>query len=104
MSSPRELLPAVVQFDLLRYLSYSWKPSLIQDIIARRYGFRLTHNCIRAMKNNADCPPRCPESCWLRRDAYRIPKLVTPEELDPEFLKEERLRQAQYLLLDELPF
>ena len=92
MSTPREFLPVYVQFDIERYLSYSWKPSLITEIIYRQHGYRIVHNCVNALRDGTDCPRRCKEHCWIKR--------VGKPDPDPEWLEELRRKYAPIVPLD----
>lgn len=73
MSTPGEHLPVYVQFDIERYLSYGWKPSLIRTMIYRRHAYRVTHCCIAALENKTSCPLKCAEHCWIKRVARPKP-------------------------------
>ena len=92
MNSPRELLPVYVQFDIERYLSYGWKPSLITEMIYRRHGYRIVHNCVAALRDDEPCPRWCAEHCWIRR--------VARPEPDPGWLEELRQKSAPILSMD----
>ena len=81
MSTPRDHLPVYVQFDIERYLSYGWKPSLIRDMIYRRHGYRIVHACVEALQNDTSCPHKCKERCWIKRVARPVPKQDWLEEL-----------------------
>ena len=81
MSTPRDRLPVYVQFDIERYLSYGWKPSLIQSMIYRRHAYRITHKCVEAIRENGDCPQKCGDHCWIRRVAKREPNAELLEAL-----------------------
>ncbi len=80
MSSPRDHLPVYVQYDIARYQSYGWNPRLILDIIYRRHAYRLSANCLKALKNQTECPHKCTSHCWIKRMAHPTP--------NPEWLKE----------------
>ena len=86
MSTPRDHLPVYVQFDIERYLSYGWKPGLIQDMIFRRHGYRIVHSCVEALRRGASCPRRCEEHCWIKRTARPVP--------DPDWLETLREKAA----------
>ncbi len=92
MSTPREFLPVYVQFDIERYLSYNWKPSLITEMIYRRHGYRIVHNCVTALRDGTGCPGRCEEHCWIKR--------VGKPDPDPEWLEELRRKYAPIVPLD----
>ena len=62
-----------MQFDIERYLSYGWKPSLIRSMIFRRHGYRITHGCVEAIREGGACPRKCEEHCWIRRTARPTP-------------------------------
>ena len=81
MSTPRDHLPVYVQFDIERYLSYGWKPSLIQSIIGRRHAYRIVHGCVEAIRTGAPCPRKCEAHCWIKRTAKPVPKQDWLEEL-----------------------
>lgn len=86
MSTPHERLPVYVRFDIERYLSYGWKPSLIQNMIYRRHAYRITHSCVEAIRKGTACPCKCEEYCWVKRVAKPVP--------DPEWLEALRKRTA----------
>ena len=86
MSSPRDYLPVYVQYDIARYQSYGWNPRLILDIVYRRHAYRLSSNCLKAMKNHSECPHKCTSHCWIKRMAHPAP--------NPEYLDELRRRTA----------
>ena len=73
MSTPRDRLPVYVQFDIERYLSYGWKPSLIRSMIFRRHAYRITHACISSLRDGSSCPAKCDSHCWIMRVAKPIP-------------------------------
>ena len=73
MSSPRERLPVYVQFDIERYLSYGWNPSLIKDMIYRRHAYRIVKNCVDALRDGTPCPRKCETHCWIKRTARPVP-------------------------------
>ncbi len=81
MSSPRDHLPVYVQFDIERYLSYGWKPALIQSMVYRRHAYRITRRCIAALHGRSACPRKCEEHCWIMRVAKPLPDLNWLEEL-----------------------
>ncbi|MDO4974110.1 MAG: hypothetical protein Q4E38_07870 [Eubacteriales bacterium] len=81
MSTPRDHLPVYVQFDIERYLSYGWKPSLILSMIYRRHAYRIVHNCVEALQNGTSCPGKCEDHCWIKRVARPVPKAEWLEEL-----------------------
>ena len=66
MTKPRVRLPFIVQTDILRFLSFRWKPSLISQLMYRRYGLRVTRACVRAIRDDAPCPAACEGHCWAR--------------------------------------
>ena len=81
MATPRDHLPVYVQFDIERYLSYGWKPSLIRSMIGRRHAVRIVHSYVEAIRSGAPCPRRCEEHCWVKRTARPVPKQDWLEEL-----------------------
>ena len=81
MSTPRDHLPVYVQFDIERYLSYGWKPSLIQSMIGRRHAYRISHSCIEGLRCGTPCPRKCEEHCWVKRRAKPMPNRDWLEEL-----------------------
>ncbi len=73
--TPREKLPPLVLEDIERYQSYHWKPGVIEDIVYRRHGLRVTKNCLKALAENKTCPRRCEECCWAEAAAPPMPEL-----------------------------
>ena len=88
MSTPRDRLPVYVQFDIERYLSYGWKPSLIQSMIYRRHAYRIAHSCIAALRSGGACSRKCESHCWIQRVARPQPK--------PDWLEELRKKTAPH--------
>ncbi len=86
--TPRDCLPVYVQFDIDRYLSYGWKPSLVQNMIYRRHAYRITHSCIHALQAGTACPRKCAENCWVRRTARPVPNREWLEALRKKITRE----------------
>ena len=60
------LLHPLVEQTILRYISYGWKDSMIQNLIYRRYGVKLSVRCVRNLRENKPCSKRCEENCVLK--------------------------------------
>ena len=73
--TPKEKLPPLVLEDIERYQSYRWKPGMIEDIVYRRHGLRVTKNCLKALAEDKPCPGRCTEHCWAQGAAPAVPAL-----------------------------
>ena len=92
MSTPRDRLPVYVQFDIERYLSSGWTPSLIRSMVYRRHAYRITHSCVEAMQADTLCPCKCEEHCWIKRMASPVPK--------QDWLEELRKKAAPYIKME----
>ncbi len=98
MSSPRERLPLAIQRDIERYTASGWKPALILTLIHRRYGRRLSHQCLAALKKGGACPRGCTALCPTRDEGGPTPATPWLDEMERE--RREKEREAEYFRYD----
>jgi len=49
-----------------RYLDYGWKTSMIQNLVRSRFNAPLSVKCIKNIKENKSCSPKCMENCPMK--------------------------------------
>ena len=46
-------------------ISYDWKDSIIVNLVKRKYGVKVTSQCVRHFRSAVPCPASCRVKCWM---------------------------------------
>ena len=85
-----------MQWDIERYTAYGWKAALILELISRRYGRRLSHSCLAALRKGADCPRSCTLACPERGTPFAAPQTPWLDELERARWEEQASEYFRY--------
>ena len=72
MESPMDVR---LQGIIRRYTAYNWKTRFIIALIQRRFDAPIRSKCVRNIRDNISCSPKCAETCPIRQ----VERWYTPD-------------------------